>query len=127
MARKVVKRIAEPVPEHRTIAQFEALSEAEKERVWEFYDAKDPRSETRPMTAAERARWDRVQNSLKAKRPVRGRPRIGNGAEVVAISIEKGLLDQADAYARHHGLGRSEVFILGIKAVVRDTPPKGAR
>ena len=124
MAKKVEKLTKDTIPKHRTIAQFEALSDAEKERVWEFYDTNDPRSETRPMTPAERAQWERVQKSLKATRPVRGRPRVGKGAEVVAVSIEKGLLDQADAYARQHGLGRSEVFVLGLKAVVRHASPK---
>jgi len=61
----------------------------------------------------------------QAKHRLRGRPKVGKGAEVVAISIEKGLLDRADAYAREHGLGRSEVFVLGIKAVVADTERKG--
>jgi hypothetical protein len=125
MVRKIAKRTPEPVPEHRTISQFESLSDAEKEQVWEFYDAKDVRSGTRPMTPAERAQWDQVQTSLKTKRRLRGRPRVGKGAEVVAVSIEKALLDRADAYGRQHGLGRSEVFVLGIKAVVRDATSKG--
>ena len=72
------------------------------------------------MTPAERLRWQQVQKSLKTRHRQRGRPKLGKGAEVVAVSIERGLLEQADAYARQHGLGRSEVFVLGIKAVLSD-------
>jgi hypothetical protein len=89
-------------------------------------DASDPIPETRPMTPAERLRWQQAQKSLKAKHRLRGRPKVGKGAEVVAVSIEKGLLEQADAYAREHRLGRSEVFVLGIKAVVADKKPEVA-
>ena len=119
MAHKRKKDAASSVPEHRTIEQFESLSDAEKERVWEFYDAADPLADTRPMTQAHAARWKQVQASLKSKSRRRGRPRVGEGAEVVAVSIERGLLERADAYARRHGLGRSEVFVRGIKKVVR--------
>jgi len=42
----------------------------------------------------------------------------GKGSQVVSLSVEKELLAQAGAYAKRQGLGRSELFILGLKGLL---------
>lgn len=55
-----------------------------------------------PLTPADRR--------LHAKARRRGRPRIGEGAAKIRISIESGLLRNVDRYAKRHGISRSKLF-----------------
>ena len=48
----------------------------------------------------------------------RGRPRIGRGAEKVRISVERGLLSQADRMAKALHVSRSELIARGLRAVL---------
>jgi hypothetical protein len=48
----------------------------------------------------------------------RGRPKIGNGAKIVPVSIERGLLSRADAFAKRHKIKRSEMVAEGLKLVM---------
>ena len=64
----------------------------------------------RPMTARERRRHARARK--------RGRPRVGLGAEKIRVSVERGLLAKSDAFAREHGMTRSEMIARGLQAVM---------
>ena len=55
-----------------------------------------------PLTAKDR--------QLHAKARRRGRPRIGEGAAKIRISIESGLLRHVDRYAKRPGISRSRLF-----------------
>ena len=48
----------------------------------------------------------------------RGRPRIGLGAEKIRVTIERGLLREADRFARSRGMSRSEMIARGLRAVL---------
>jgi hypothetical protein len=56
-------------------------------------------------------------------RNVRGRSRVGQGAKVVSLTLEKGLLEGADAFARRHGLSGSEL----VAESLRDKMGRAAR
>lgn len=45
----------------------------------------------------------------------RGRPRIGLGAQRLNVSMEGGLLDRLDAYARKHKLTRARVLAQSVE------------
>jgi hypothetical protein len=64
----------------------------------------------RPLTSAER--------KLHANARRRGRPRLGRGAEKIRISVERGLLEAADAYAKMQRMTRSEMVARGLRAVL---------
>lgn len=81
------------------------LAEATREFEEEFAFRK-----TQPLTANDKR--------LHARAKRRGRPRIGEGAEKIRVSIERGLLVKSDAYARKHGMSRSELIAKGLKAVM---------
>lgn len=51
-------------------------------------------------------------------RKARGRPMVGKGAKIVPVSIERGLLSRADAFAQRHKLKRSEMVAEGLKLVM---------
>jgi hypothetical protein len=88
-----------------------ALSDADKERVWESFNREIPLEETKPLTPRQRELWK------KAKRRV-GRPKVGSGVKVISLSVEKGLLDRADAYAKATGLTRARIVAMGLEAVL---------
>ncbi len=62
---------------------------------------------SRALTPAERELWKKAKRSL-------GRPKRGRGAKPVNITVERGLLERADAYAERHGLTRSQVVARGL-------------
>ena len=66
---------------------------------------------SRPLTARDRAAL--AQASRKA-----GRPRQGAGAERINITVERNLLNLADAYARKHKMTRAALVAEGLRRVV---------
>jgi hypothetical protein len=68
----------------------------------------------KPLTAAQRAQHKRAGARAKA-----GRPKIGRGAKIVPVSIEKGLLSKVDAFAQRHHLKRSQMVSEGLRLVMR--------
>jgi hypothetical protein len=65
----------------------------------------------------QRKRWDKIQKRL------RGRPKIGDGAKVLAVSVERGLLKEADAFAKRHHLKRSQMVAQGLRLVMLSVLP----
>ena len=81
-----------------------ALSEAERRRIVAQLEEETPRrrlARSRPLNSAERKRWRRLQRKL-------GRPRLGRGSQAISLTIEKGLLEKTDAFAKRRGLSRSQ-------------------
>jgi hypothetical protein len=66
---------------------------------------------SRPMTAAERARWQRIK-----RKP--GRPRNGRGVKVISVSVEKDLLKQSNALAKRLGISRAQLVARGLKGML---------
>ena len=93
-------------PTSRTEGNSSLLVPAEdKGKVWNRYEhhKKIPRSQTCPPTPQERKRFERIRRKA-------GRPMIGQGAKVVAVTLEQGLLKRVDTYARQHGMKRAEMI-----------------
>jgi hypothetical protein len=93
------------------IEAFDALSDAEKRRAASEFDREFVADTFRPLTPAQRKLWQ------KAKRGP-GRPRVGGGAKVVSVSIEKELLRRADALAKRRKLTRSELLADALRAAL---------
>lgn len=70
-----------------------------------------------PLTTRDRA--------LHTKAQKRGRPRIGEGAAKIRISIEAGLLRHVDLYARRHGISRSQLFAAWARQQLKTTRDAG--
>ena len=64
----------------------------------------------RPLTAAERRKWQQTRKKL-------GRPRIGKGVKRVMVSLEADLLKHSDLFAKQHGLSRSKMISTGLRKV----------
>jgi hypothetical protein len=98
------------------IERFLALSDAQKAAEVAPFEREDlgPGLPGRPLNAAERKQWARIKRKLR-----RGRPTLGKGAKIVPVSIERGLLKEADAFARTHRLKRSQMVAEGLRLVMQ--------
>src|ERR1041384_364609 len=68
----------------------------------------------KPLTAADRAKFRQAAARAKA-----GRPQVGGGAKIVPVSIERGLLKEADAFAKAQKIKRSQMVAEGLRLVMR--------
>jgi hypothetical protein len=92
--------------------RFAAMSDVEKENVYRELDDPSVARRAKPMSPAMKKLWTKAKGKG-------GRPRVGRGATRVLISVERGLLEDADAYARRAKMSRSELFSRGIRAMIR--------
>ena len=92
---------------------FDALPAAEKERFYQELEAESPEwrlARSRPLTAAQRARWKRIQRKLNSIKPAK--------AVKVSIAVEPQLLKRADAYAKRIGVTRAQLISRGLQAIL---------
>jgi hypothetical protein len=66
-----------------------------------------------PPTARQRA-------ALARARRKRGRPRVGAGAKTISVTVEEGLLLQADRLAKRLHVPRAVLIARGLRAVVTE-------
>jgi hypothetical protein len=90
-----------------------AMSDHDKAKEIARAQASPPRT----LTAAQRRQWQQFQTRAKSNR--RGHPQIGEGAKMVAVSVEKGLLKEMDAYVKARGIKRSQLVAEGVRMVMR--------
>lgn len=64
-----------------------------------------------PPPPEAKAIWEQMKRK-------RGRPARGEGAKIIAVSLEKGLLARSDRFARKHGITRSALIARGLEAVL---------
>jgi len=96
----------------RAVKHPEDMTAAELARAGAAFDMPYAYERARPMTPPQRAQ-ERVLR--------RGRPKIGQGARKVSISLEKSVLRDADALARRKGLKRSELIAAFVVAGLKRT------
>ncbi len=89
---------------------FDALTDAQKEELYDECEALTADDKGEPLTPAQR------RLHQKARR--RGRPRRGRGSRIVSVSVETDLLREAERVARARGISRSELFSRGLRAVI---------
>jgi hypothetical protein len=90
--------------------RYQEMNAAELAEATKEYDEPGTIDLTRSMTPAERA------EERKARNP--GRPKIGRGSERINITIERGLLAEADAIARRQRIGRSELIARSLQQML---------
>ncbi len=81
------------------------------------FDRKFAADSAAPLSPADRARWQRARRK-------RGRPRVGAGAKVVSVTIEKTLLKRVDALAKKAGVSRARLVAAGLARLL-DGPTEG--
>lgn len=97
-----MKKKSKPYDQMTTEELAEATVEFDREFIADTF---------RPMTPAERARWERAR-----RKP--GRPRVGQGVRVISLSVEKGLLERSDRLARSLGITRADLISRSLNAAL---------
>jgi hypothetical protein len=67
----------------------------------------------RPMTAADRRRWERIRQKGRASNK-----KSADAVTAVRVALEPGLLRRADALAEKLGVTRASLIARGLKAVM---------
>ena len=108
-----MKGVKKPKP--TPIEAFNALSSEQKEKEYRAVDREFARDETEPLTPAQRKAW----RKFRQRRRHRGRPKVGQGAKIVSLTIERGLLRRTDALAKREGVSRANVVSRGLEMLLR--------
>ncbi len=95
-----------PTPKQLSNMTKDALTQATAELDREFVA-----DSFHEPSARERQRWERVRRAP-------GRPRTGQGAWVISVSIEKELLKRADSLAKKKKITRAGLIARGLRAVL---------
>ena len=118
MSRIQNKRRSKANSTELTASGFEAIPDAEKDRIYAEIDAHADRlaESAKPLTPRQRKAWSRARKRM-------GRPKLGrNGTSIISVTVEKALLKQANAYAKANGINRSELVTVGLRlALARQT------
>jgi len=96
------------------IEDFVALSDSQKEQIFREIEAETPQwrlARSRPLNTRERAQWRRFKKEM-------GRPKVGKGAKTISLTVEKALLERADAFAKRQGISRARLVAQGLLAVL---------
>jgi hypothetical protein len=86
----------------KTKKKYSEMTTAELREATKEYDREELGVPGKPLTAYDR--------KLHAESGLRGRPRIGLGAEKIRISVERELLGKADKEAHRLRISRSELI-----------------
>ncbi|HZZ29858.1 MAG TPA: hypothetical protein VFE46_17815 [Pirellulales bacterium] len=76
------------------------------------FDQEIAESRLRPLSSEMRQRWNRFKRK-------RGRPIVGKGAQVISVSVEKGLLTKADQLAKKLKISRAKLISKGLETVLQ--------
>jgi hypothetical protein len=91
--------------------RFMAMTDAQRDAEVAVFDKEDL-SPGKPLSPRERRTFDRIVK--------RGRPPVGQGAEKIRISLERGLLKQTDKLARTLRLSRSQLIATGLRRMLQN-------
>jgi hypothetical protein len=93
------------------VKTYERMGPKKLEAAAAKFDREFVVEESRPLNADERLLWTRAR-----RKP--GRPRVGRGARVISVSVERNLLVRSDALAHRLGISRASLVSRGLKAVL---------
>lgn len=85
------------------------MTTEELERLTADLDEEFVIDKSRPLTPEEREVWQQIKR--------KGRPKKGNGAKVISVSIERGLLTRSDHLAKKLGITRAALIARGLEMV----------
>jgi hypothetical protein len=106
--------------EPATGREFEALPRARRERIIAELDAASTEellARSKPLTRTQAAAERRLRDAANQRRG-RGRPKIGKGSKLVAVTLEQGLLEEVDRFARRRKMKRSEMIASGLRLLM---------
>jgi hypothetical protein len=119
MATKIKSRSVANDPTLGSVAWFLALTDAQKDAEVAQYDKPIPLGADglpgEPLTAGMKRAWNR------ARKKGRGRPVVGRGAKRILVTVEKGLLADADRFAKGRKMKRLELIAVGLRLAMKQS------
>lgn len=91
--------------------RFMAMTDAQRDAEVAPFDKEDL-SPGKPLSPRQRRTFERLVK--------RGRPPVGQGAEKIRISLERGLLKRTDMLARKMHVSRSHLIATGLRHVLEN-------
>jgi hypothetical protein len=99
------------------------MTAAELAEATKSYDDPNYRPRVRKPSREEKTLHDKIMRrarvEVERKLKPRGRPKVGRGARRIMVTVERGLLSEADAEARRRQMSRSQLIAEGLKQVIR--------
>lgn len=95
--------------------EFDALPDAEKERIWQEIDRMTPEelvANSRPLTKAERARWVHARKKGTRDKTLQKLRRV-------SVKLEDRLVDRVERVARREGVSRDQIVARSLKQFLR--------
>ena len=99
--------------------RFVALTDAEKDAEVAVYDRHPAGFPSKPLRESDKVLHRLARARGRAVARAAGRPMVGRGAKIVPVSIERGLLKEADSFAKRHKLKRSQMVAQGLRLVMQ--------
>lgn len=96
---------------HREFLKYTSMTTEELAEATAEFDKEFVADTFGPLTPELAERWRRARQK-------RGRPRMGKGAKVISVSVEKDLLARSDALARKLKVRRAALIARGLRAVL---------
>jgi hypothetical protein len=103
-------------PNELTGESFDALPDAEKERIFQEIQRESPHrrlSRSKPLTAAQRARWQKIKRQF-----TRSKSANRKSTKVISVGVDPALLKRADAYAKGAGMTRAQLISRALRAII---------
>ncbi|QOV90657.1 type II toxin-antitoxin system HicB family antitoxin [Humisphaera borealis] len=92
------------------VVDIDAMTNPQKEQLFRDCEKVRP-GEGEALTASQRALHARIRRKA-------GRPKIGKGAERINVTVERGLLSEADRFAKKMGITRAELIAVGLRRAI---------
>jgi hypothetical protein len=106
------------------IMRYRGLTPEQLARATQEYDAPNPNPKPVQVHPKVAAAERRIRGELRKRGP--GRPKVGQGAKRVLVSIEGGLLKEADK-VRGQKMSRSDMVALGLRLAMSLESATGIR
>lgn len=87
------------------------MTHEELERLTADLDEEFIIDKSRPLTPAQRRRWEAMK-----RKP--GRPKRGAGVQAISVSVERDLLARADRLAKKLGISRAALIERGLRSTL---------
>ena len=107
-----------------TTSHYRGMTPEQLARATREYDAPNPTPKPVPVHPKVAAAERRIRTEIRKRGP--GRPKVGQGAKRVLVSIEGGLLKEADK-VRGEKMSRSDMVALGLRLAMSLQSATGIR
>jgi hypothetical protein len=105
--------MANPSRKKATGKRYQEMTASELQRATAEFDQEFAGDTFGPPSAKQREQWERAKHK-------RGRPRVGDGAKTISVTVEARLLAKTDRLAKKLQVPRAAIIARGLQAMVQN-------